>query len=77
MHLTGKAGHADLRQSDGQFEVPDLAELLWGALLRMQSKEGLRPDDPVFLEFKQNVLRIIADLEVLRSREPTNETKCA
>jgi len=66
-----------LRQLDSQFKVPDLAELLWKALLRVESKEGYKPGDPVFIEFRRNLLRMIAELEVARSHDRADETKRA
>ena len=57
----------------GNFRVPDLAELLYATLLDLEAREGFRADDPACIEFRRNVLRIIADLEMEKSRPP----KCA
>ena len=34
----------------------------------IQAIEGFTPSDPAFIEFKSNVLRMIAELEAERSR---------
>ena len=70
-------GSAKVRQPDGTRKVPSLSDLLWKALLLVQATKELQPDDPIFLEFRHNVLRIIADLELLRSRQDPDEAKCA
>jgi hypothetical protein len=57
--------------------VPDLVELLWATLRDTEGREDFRADDPAFIEFRRNVLRIIADLEVIKSQEESYETKCA
>jgi hypothetical protein len=57
----------------GNFRVPDLAELLYATLLDLEAREGFRADDPACIEFRRNVLRIIADLDTEKSRPP----KCA
>jgi hypothetical protein len=48
------------------FEVPDLVELLWATLRDTEGREDFRADDSAFIEFRRNVLRIIADLELVR-----------
>jgi len=68
---------AKLRQVD-----PGLAELLWEILLHVEASERFKAEDPVFTEFRKNILRIIADLEILKSHEnrvtdDTDEPKCA
>jgi hypothetical protein len=59
------------------FKVPDLVELLWATLRDSEEREDFRADDPAFMEFRRNVLRLIADLELVRSQEDAYETKCA
>ena len=68
---------AKLRQIVDEAKVPDLVQLLWDTLLGMESKEGYDPNDPVSAEFRQNVLRLIAALEISKSEEETDESKCA
>jgi hypothetical protein len=58
-------------------KVPDLVEFLWATLRDTEGREGLKADDPAFIEFRRNVLRITADLEQARSQEDAAETKCA
>jgi hypothetical protein len=68
-----------LRQGDEKPQVPDLAQLLWEALLLVESKEGYDPNDPVCVEFRHNVLRIIANLEIKKHCEEGTSViaKCA
>ena len=58
-------------------KVPDLVDLLWATLLDTEACGDLKTDDPAFIEFRRNVLRIIADLELTRRQEAAGETKCA
>jgi hypothetical protein len=44
------------------FKVPDLVELLWTTLLDTDAREDFRADNPAFIEFGRNVLRITGDL---------------
>ena len=64
LHLKKVKMCARLRQVD-----PGLAELLWETLLHVEASERFKAEDPIFLEFRKNVLRIIADLEILKSHE--------
>jgi hypothetical protein len=56
-----------------------LSDLLWEALLHVQATEDLQPDDPIFLELRHNILRVISDLELTKSRqsEGADDAKCA
>ena len=56
-----------MRRTANQSKVPDLADLMLEALSRMEAKAEFSADDAVYLEFRQNVLRIIAELQVVRS----------
>jgi len=66
-----------LQKSHGRSKVPDLAELLWETLLEVEARDGYGPDDPLFVEFRHNILRMIADLELLKLREDGDTAKCA
>jgi hypothetical protein len=55
--------------------VASLAEVLGTTLKAIECGEALRPDDPALAELKHSVLRILAELEVLKAkaRAPTQE----
>jgi hypothetical protein len=44
-----------------------LIELLRSTLKRLEETSGLEPDDPKMVEFKNSILRAIAELELQRS----------
>ena len=46
---------------------PALIQLLRSTLQRLEESSGLDPDDPKLVEFKNSILRAIAELEVQRS----------
>jgi hypothetical protein len=46
---------------------PALIQLLRSTLQRLEESSGLDPDDPKLIEFKNSILRAIAELEVQRS----------
>jgi hypothetical protein len=58
-------------------KVPDLVELLSATLKDIEEREDFRADEPAFVEFRRDILRIIGDLELVRSREDAYKTKCA
>jgi hypothetical protein len=55
--------------------VASLAEVLASTLKAIECGEALRPDDPALAELKHSVLRILAELEVLKAkaRAPTQD----
>lgn len=44
------------------FRLPDLVERVQATLADVEASEGFRADDPAGIEFRRNMLRIIADL---------------
>jgi hypothetical protein len=52
----------------GNFKVPDLVELLQATLLGIEASEAFKADDHVCIDFRRNVLRMIANLQVVRAR---------
>jgi hypothetical protein len=52
---------------------PTLIELLRSTLTRLEETEGLDPNDPRVVEFKNSILRSIAELE-LRKSEAARES---
>jgi hypothetical protein len=51
----------------GRVRVPSLVELLRDTLAGVEESRLVQPDDPVFMDLKQNLVRAIADLEVVKS----------
>lgn len=49
---------------------PNIIEVLRSTLERLEKKVELRPDDPALRELRRQVLRIIVELEVERTRRP-------
>lgn len=70
-------GALGLQKSNGHSRVPDLTELMWQSLLSVEASHDFEPGDPVFIKFSSDVLRAIADLEILKSREDGDIAKCA
>ena len=66
-----------MQKSNGHSLVPDVTELMWKSLLRIEASHDFNPSDPVFIKFRSDVLRAIADLEVLKSGEDGDAEKCA
>jgi hypothetical protein len=56
-----------LRRTENQSKVPELADLMLEALSRMEAKKEFNPDNPVCFEFRQHVLRIIAERQIAKS----------
>jgi hypothetical protein len=48
--------------------VASLAEVLRTTLTAIECGEALRPDDPALTELKHSVLRLLAELEVLKAK---------
>lgn len=48
--------------------LPTLVTLLRSTLQHLEETEGIRPNDPAFLELKNSILRSIAELEIERLR---------
>ena len=46
-------------------------DVLRATLLEVQQSEGVSPDDPALMTLKSIVLRLMAELEVERSTNPT------
>jgi hypothetical protein len=51
--------------------VASLAEVLRSTLTAIECSEALRPDDPALAELKHSVLRLVAELEVLKAEPLT------
>ena len=49
---------------------PNIIEVLRSTLERLEKRMQLRPDDPALRELKHQVLRVIVELEVERTRRP-------
>lgn len=47
--------------------VVSLAEVLSSTLKDIERREALRPDDPALTELRHSVLRLLTELEVLKS----------
>jgi hypothetical protein len=47
--------------------VASLAEVLNSTLKAIERREALRPDDPALAELRHSVLRLLTELEVLKS----------
>jgi hypothetical protein len=53
-----------------QPSVPDLIELLQAALKQLEhNQDGLSPDDPAFLALKRSIVRVLAELELMRLKK--------
>ena len=50
-----------------QVRVPSLVELLRETLAGVEESRLVQPNDPVFIDLKQNLVRAITDLEVVKS----------
>jgi hypothetical protein len=50
----------------------DLIEMLQVTLTRLEQTQELSPDDPALLELKQSLVRIIAELEIIRLGQEKN-----
>lgn len=72
-----KKGRFGLQKPNGHSRVPDLTELTWQSLLSVEASRDFEPSDPVFIKFRSDVLRAIADLEILKSREDGDIAKGA
>ena len=48
---------------------PKLIELLRSTLKRLEEELGMEPNDPKLLEFKDSLLRSIAEMEVRKQDE--------
>lgn len=46
--------------------APTLIELLRSTLRRLEESQGVDPNDPTMIEFKNSILRSIAELELRR-----------
>lgn len=49
---------------------PNIIEILRSTLERLEKRVRLCPDDPALRELRRQVLRLIVELEVERSRRP-------
>ncbi len=52
------------RQDD--WSMPTLVTLLRSTLQHLEEAEGIRPNDPAYMELKNSILRSIAELEIER-----------
>ena len=52
-----------------QPSVPDMIELLQATLKQLEQNEDLSPEDPAFVELKHHIVRILAELELIRLRK--------
>ena len=50
----------------------DLIEMLQATLRHLEQTQELSPDDPALLELKQSLVRIIAELEIIRLGQEKN-----
>ncbi len=55
---------ANSREDDAS--LPTLVALLRSTLRHLEESEGIRPNDPAYLELKSSILRSIAELEIER-----------
>lgn len=51
---------------EGDTSLRGLVDLLRSTLQRLEESEGIRPNDPAYLELKSSILRSIAELEIER-----------
>jgi hypothetical protein len=48
---------------------PGLVDILRSTLARVEQSADLSPDDPAFVKLRNSVLRLIAELEVAKTRK--------
>jgi hypothetical protein len=65
--IAGEQNAAEQSTGTAISPVTSLAEVLNSTLRDIECREALRADDPALVGLRHSVLRIIAELEVLRS----------
>jgi len=58
-----------MNSREGDTSLRGLVDLLRATLRHLEESEGIKPNDPAYLELKCSILRSIAELEIERFRD--------